>query len=109
MDSGTDLSSRFTWQDFKFHISLEGANVGEEAVSGSVLNILKKGPMPTRDIHPIIRSIHPDLCNDHIDRIINGVHFGREWKHRVRGAQVDLRRKGLIDLDDGRWRLVREE
>ena len=75
----------------------------------TILYILKKGPTATRDIHPVIRSIHPDLCDDHIDRIINGVHFGREWKHRVRGAQVDLRRKGLIELAEGRWRLVKQE
>ena len=72
----------------------------------TLLYLLKKGPMETRNIHPLIRDIHPDLCDDRTHRIINGVHFGREWKHRVRGAQVDLRRRGLIELADGEWRLV---
>lgn len=72
----------------------------------TLLYLLKKGPMRTREIHPLIRNIHPDLCDDHIDRVINDVHFGREWKHRVRSAQVNLRRKGLIELVDGKWRLV---
>lgn len=75
----------------------------------TLLYLLRKGPMTTRDIHPLVHNIHPDLCDDHIDRVINGVHFGREWKHRVRGAQVDLRRKGLIELVEGKWRLVRKE
>ena len=85
------------------------ARHGESANSifcRTILYILQKGPATTQDIHPIIRSIHPDLCNDNIHRVINGVHFGREWKHRVRGAQVDLRRRGLIELVDGTWRLI---
>ena len=73
----------------------------------TLLYVLRKEPMKTQDIHPLIRSIHPDLCDDDTDRIINGVRFGREWKHRVRGAQVVLRRKGLIDIVDGKWQLVR--
>ena len=61
----------------------------------TLLYLLRKEPLRTRDIHPLMHNIHPDLCDDRTDRVINGVHFGREWKHRVRGAQVDLRRKGL--------------
>ncbi len=75
----------------------------------TLLYLLRKGPLTTRDIHPLMHNIHPDLCDDHTDRVINGVHFGREWKHRVRGAQVDLRRKGLIELVEGKWRLAQEE
>ncbi len=74
----------------------------------TILYLLANEPLTTRDMHPMIASIHPDLCDDHIDRIINGVHFGREWKHRVRGAQVDLRRKDLIYLVEGKWRLIQE-
>ena len=75
----------------------------------TLLYLLNKEPLRTRDIHPLIRNIHPDLCDDRTDRVIRGIHFGREWKHRVRGAQVDLRRKGLIELVEGKWRLVRRE
>lgn len=88
------------------------ARPGESANSifaRTILYVLRKGPTATKEIHPVIQSIHPDLCDDHTDRIINGVHFGREWKHRVRGAQVDLQRKGLIELVDRKWRLVQEE
>ena len=73
----------------------------------TLLYLLSKEPMETQALHLRIRSIHPDLCDDQKDRIINGVRFGREWKHRVRGAQVDLRRKGMIELIDGKWRIVR--
>jgi len=72
----------------------------------TILYLLKSKPLTTREMHPLIQNIHSDLCDDQIDRVINGIQFGKEWKHRVRGAQVDLRRKGLIDLVDGYWQLV---
>jgi hypothetical protein len=53
-----------------------------------------------------VEGTHPDLCDNSIDRVINGVHFGRKWKHMLRNAQVFLRRKGLIELYDKKWRLV---
>ncbi len=63
----------------------------------------------TIELHPLIQHIHPDLCDDSIDRVIEGVHFGKKWKHYVRNAQQALRRKGLIDFDGQRWiRLVWE-
>ena len=71
----------------------------------TIVYILRDGPLATRDIHPLISMIHPDLCDDRIDRVINGVRFGRAWKHRVRGAQVNLRRQGLIELAGGNWHL----
>lgn len=72
----------------------------------TILYLLKNKSLTTREMHPLIQNIHPDLCDDQIDRIINGIQFGKEWKHRVRGAQVDLRRKGLIELVNGHWQLV---
>ncbi len=74
----------------------------------TILFLLKSKPLATREMHPLIQGIHPDICNDDVDRVINGVQFGKEWKHRVRGAQVDLRRKSLIELVEGRWRIVQE-
>ena len=75
----------------------------------TLMYLLERGPLTTREIHPLIQNIHPDLCDDSADRVINGVHFGRKWKHRVRGAQVDLRRKGLLELVEGKWHLVGKE
>jgi len=50
-----------------------------------------------------VQQIHPDLCDDTIDRVIDAVHFGKKWKHYVRNAQQALKRKGLIDFDGQRW------
>lgn len=59
-------------------------------------------------MNPLIQNLVPELCDDEVDRIINGVTFGRKWKHQVRNAQVQLRRDGIIVQEDGRnsaWRL----
>jgi phosphatidylserine/phosphatidylglycerophosphate/cardiolipin synthase-like enzyme len=61
------------------------------------------GPLTTVELHPLIQQIHPDLCDDSIDRVIDGVHFGKRWKHFVRMAQNHLKSKGLIGLDGRRW------
>lgn len=63
----------------------------------------QKGPLRTVELHPLVQQIHPDLCDDTIDRVIDGVHFGKRWKHYVRNAQQALRRKGVIGFDGQRW------
>ena len=72
----------------------------------TILYLLKSKSLTTREMHPLIQNIHPDLCDDQIDRVIKGIQFGKEWKHRVRGAQVNLRRKGLIELVNRHWQHV---
>ena len=72
----------------------------------TIMYLLKSGPLTTREMHPLMQNIHPDMCDDGSERVINGVRFGKEWKHRVRGAQVVLRRRGLIELTGGYWHLV---
>ena len=72
----------------------------------TVLHVLRNGPLTTRQIHPLVESIHPDICDNSIDRVINGVRFGRRWKHMVRNAQQTLAARGLIRLVDRRWHLV---
>ena len=76
-------------------------------LADTVLYLLKRhGPLSTRSLHPHIQALHPDLCDDAIDRVIDGVHFGKKWKHHVRNAQQQLRRQGRIErLADGRWAL----
>jgi hypothetical protein len=70
----------------------------------TILYLLEqKGALSTTELHPLIQQIHPDICDDTIDRVIDGVHFGKKWKHHVRNAQVGLRRKGLIASDGQRW------
>ncbi len=64
------------------------------------------GPLTTEQLHPRIKSIHPDLCDNGVDRVIDGKSYGKKWKHAVRSAQQQLKRQGLVILDDDRWRLT---
>lgn len=75
--------------------------------SDTILYLLARHPMTTEDLNSQISLIHPDLC-DAADRVIDGKHYGKLWKHGVRGAQVTLRRQGHIDYrrDDRLWRMV---
>jgi len=61
------------------------------------------GPLTTQSLHPLVQQIHPDLCDDTIDRIIDGVHYGKKWKHYVRDAQQTLKARGVISFDGSRW------
>lgn len=71
----------------------------------AILLLLRKRPMATSELNEAIQRIHPDLCDDSLDRVINGQHFGKKWKHGVRTAQVFLRRRGDIHLKGGLWQL----
>jgi len=72
----------------------------------TILYLLRRyGPMPTTDSHPKIQRIHPDLCDDNVDRVIDGKRFGKKWKHAVRTAQQQLKKQGLVRFADGRWRI----
>jgi phosphatidylserine/phosphatidylglycerophosphate/cardiolipin synthase-like enzyme len=75
-------------------------------LSQTILFLLSKSPLRTLDLHPLIQLLHPDICDDSIDCVIDGVHFGKKWKHHVRTAQQSLKRAGQIQYDKGRWHLV---
>jgi hypothetical protein len=66
----------------------------------------RQGPLTTKQLHPLVQGVHPDLCDDSVDRVIDGQHFGKKWKHHVRIAQSHLKEKGIIELQDGLWKLV---
>jgi phosphatidylserine/phosphatidylglycerophosphate/cardiolipin synthase-like enzyme len=70
----------------------------------TILYLLARGALRTVELHPLIKQLHPDLCDDGEERIIKGVHFGKKWKHHVRNAQVYLRRRGSIYFDGTHWR-----
>jgi hypothetical protein len=74
--------------------------------SETIEYLLSKEPMKTADLHPLIQRMHPDLCNDSVDRVIDGVNFGKKWKHLVRSAQQALKREGRIAYDGIRWRMT---
>lgn len=63
--------------------------------------------LTTPQMHMLVQQLHPDLCDDSIDRVIDGRHYGKKWKHAVRSAQQDLKRTGQIALVDGAWELAR--
>lgn len=69
----------------------------------TLLYLLRRGPRRTADLHRMIRTIHPDLCDDSMERIIEGVHFGKKWKHYIRTAQQHLKRRGLVAHERGMW------
>jgi len=73
----------------------------------AIRHILRSGPSSTQDLHRAVRQIHPDLCDDTLDRIIDGKHFGKKWKHSVRTAQQHLKKRGEIELVGGRWRMAK--
>jgi phosphatidylserine/phosphatidylglycerophosphate/cardiolipin synthase-like enzyme len=72
----------------------------------AILFALAKGPLRTEELHPLVQQLQPDLCDDSIDRVIDGVHFGKKWKHHVRSAQQRLKRDGRIRYDGELWHLV---
>lgn len=65
------------------------------------------GPLSTTRLHPMIEAIHPDLCDNSIDRVIDGKRFGKKWKHAVRTAQQQLKKQGLVKLSGDRWIIAR--
>lgn len=72
----------------------------------SIRFLLARGPLRTEELNPLIKLLHPDLCDDSVDRVIDGVHFGKKWKHYVRNSQLFLRRRGEIRSDGSRWHAV---
>lgn len=73
----------------------------------TILYLLAKSPLKTSELHPLIQKIHPDLCDDAVDRVIGGLNFGKKWKHHVRSAQQALKREGLANFDGERWRIAK--
>lgn len=75
--------------------------------AATILYLLAKyGPLPTTELHPHIEAIHPDLCDSSVDRIIDGKSYGKKWKHAVRTAQQQLKKRGRIRLVGEHWTLV---
>lgn len=73
----------------------------------TILYLLSRHAMSTVELHEHIRAIHPDLCDDDMDKVIDGKHFGKFWKHQVRTSQRYLKKRGAIkyDAEQRIWRL----
>ena len=75
--------------------------------AATILYLLAKhGPMPTTELHPRVEAMHPDLCDNRVDRVIDGKRFGKKWKHAVRTAQQQLKKRGQIELVRDNWTLI---
>ena len=68
--------------------------------------LARHGPLATNEINPLVRNLKPELCDDEVDRVIHGQSFGKRWKHDIRNAQQQLKRQGLIVLENRTWRLA---
>lgn len=105
-----DLRRQFESRLAELNEDLLRVRVGTRSIdavfSETILFILRRGPRATTEIHQEVQRIHPDLCDDTIDRVINGQHYGKKWKHAVRTAQFHLKKKGLVERRDGRWQRV---
>lgn len=71
--------------------------------------LARYGAMTTPEIHRRVAAIHSDLCDDKVDRVINGHHFGKQWKHAVRTAQSHLKTANRIKLVGELWELARDD
>ena len=74
----------------------------------TVRYLLRFQAMTTPELEAHVQAIHPDMCDDSIDRVIDGMRFGKKWKHMVRNTQQFLKKRGEITLRDGRWHLASE-
>ncbi len=71
------------------------------AFADTVLFLLKKGAKDTQTLYKGVQSIHPDLCDDSIKLVIRGEVWNQvKWHHRVRHAQLFLKRQGRIKRKD---------
>lgn len=102
-----ELENRLNEMDEAVLRTRAGDRSLDAILSDAVLYILRDRAMTTPEIHLAVQRIHPDLCDDRVDRIINGRSFGKKWKHAVRRAQYHLKERGKISLENSRWVVVK--
>jgi hypothetical protein len=85
-------------EDDLIRIRVDGRSVNA-VFSDAILYLLKHGPVATKDLGTLIRQVLPDFCDDTRDRVIDGQHYGKLWKHQLRNAQQHLKSNGLIAYD----------
>ena len=77
------------------------------AFADTILFVLRNRPLDTKSIYSEVQKIHPDLCDDTVKLKIRGEIWNQaEWHHRVRHAQLYLRRQGRIARSGARWHLA---
>ena len=77
--------------------SAQVGNRSAHAVFGEAIQfVLARGPQTTKIIQEELRQLLPALCDDREDLIIKGERYGKAWKRRMRHAQLNLKRRGII-------------
>ncbi len=107
-----DLKRKFNDKLRSANVEFIKAQVGKRSAhsvfSEAIVYVLKKGSMTTEELHPRIKQLIPELCDDEVELIINGQRFGKKWKHHVRNVQQFLKKQGVIAFDGKKWALVRK-
>ena len=77
------------------------------AFADTILFLLRSGPKDTKTLYAEVQNIHMDLCDDTIKLVISGEEWSQvKWHHRVRHAQLYLKRQGRIERMDNKWQIV---
>lgn len=107
------LKKKFGRTLHQAHKQFLAAQVGRRSAQGlfseAIIHALRQGAMTTDQLHPMVQSLLPDLCDDNTELIINGQRFGKRWKHSVRNAQQYLKRSGKILLIGEQWSITERE
>ncbi len=90
-------------------VSNPDASVTAQFAEAILYVFRRHGPMPTRELGALARYPKPELCDDDVDRVINGRAFGKRWKHDIRNAQQQLKREGKISLKNRKWQMIQGE
>ena len=100
------ITLRTAGEDF---VSNPDGSVTAQFAEAVVYVLRRQGPLPTSELGPLVRYLKPELCDDEMDRVINGRAFGKRWKHDIRNAQQQLKRDGKIVLENRKWRMIQDE
>jgi HKD family nuclease len=96
----SEISERIQVELVKYRLNVGSIN---NVFSNTILYLLRSFVgMTTKQIEEKIKEIHPDLCDDSVDRVCNNIHYGKKWKHFVRNAQKSLKKDKKIDNPNGR-------
>ena len=108
-----EIAARFNDLAQNAQNTLIGLQLGDRPANTvfrqAILFVLARGgSLTTPQIHEEIRVLLPELCDDSVDRVINGRRFGKRWKHSVRNAQQSLKasREITLDPESGLWSLT---
>lgn len=95
-------------EDQVLSLQIQGKSINS-IFSEAILFLLATESLTTVEINVRIQELYPELCSDAEERVIDGKRFGKRWKHQVRGAQVTLKRNGVINNDrtTKRWQITR--